>query len=203
MSRTASARRPRWSDAELHYLREHYPREGPAEVGAALGRPERGVAECARRLGVAWGPSHWTREEEADLARRYATAPIPVLVERLGRPRRAIIGKAHRMGLAKDRPAAKPRYKSRRPRWTPEEEALVGSQYPYVRTAVLAKQVGRAPYQVEWKAAQLGVSKRDRLSPEARELLLELKDEPGIEEYYAETFRVSRASLRWILQTRN
>ncbi len=196
----SASTRSRYSAAELRYLRERYPQDGPAAVGAALGRPERGVAECARRLGVAWGPSHWTREEETELARRYATDPMPVLVERFGRPRQAMLGKAHRMGLLKDRSAAKPRYKSSRPRWTPQEEALVGSQYPYVRTAVLAEQVGRAPYQVEWKAAQLGVSKRDRLSPEARELLLELRDQPGIEEYYAATFGVSRASLRWILQ---
>jgi hypothetical protein len=198
-----TSRRPRWAEDELRYVREHFPQEGPAAVGAALRRPERGVAECARRLGLAWGPTHWSVEDEAELARRYATAPMSALVRRFRRSRQAILGKAHRMGLSKDRTPAKPRHQTRRPRWTPEEDALVGSHYPYVRTALLAEQVGRAPYQVEWKAAQLGVSKRDRLSSEARELLLELRDQPGIEEYYVQTFRVSRASLRWILQTPN
>jgi hypothetical protein len=126
---------------------------------------------------------------------------MPVLVERFGRPRQAILGKAHRMGLSKVRAPAKPRHRTRRPRWTLEEEVLVGTRYPYVPTADLAKQVGRAPYQVEWKAAQLGVRKSDRLSPEALELLLELREEPGIEEYFAQTFGVSRASLRWALRT--
>lgn len=41
-----------WTNKELAYVREHYPRDGAKKVGIALGRPAGSVSEFARRHGV-------------------------------------------------------------------------------------------------------------------------------------------------------
>lgn len=131
----------------------------------------------------------WTRAEIAYLRQTFAQERLVDIGAHLGRSRRAVEVKAHQLQL-----------EGKRNWWSADDDALLEARYASTSTDELVEELGRSRMAVTLRARRLGLRKRPALSPEATELLLELHEEPGIVEYFAEHFGVSEAAVRRVVE---
>lgn len=178
-----------WTAAEDSYLREHYGRRPVREISPALARSHRSIFARARRLGLeGLRQRAWTPEDDDYLRRHRGRKSAAAIGRVLGRAPTAVQRQAGRLGAY------------RHPHWTAEEEAYLEAHWASDSTDKIAERMGRTRGQVEVKASRMGLRRRPPLSPEAEELLWEMRETPGVVEYFAEHFGQRVAVIDRVLE---
>jgi HNH endonuclease len=95
-----------WSTSEEIVLRKMYPTTSNREIAELLGRAEQAVHSRATRLGLLKAVGHgrripWTREQRAELKRRYPNEPTDRLAKEWGRSLTTVYQQARLLGLVK------------------------------------------------------------------------------------------------------
>lgn len=173
-----------WRPTELLHLRTHYGRVPVVRIAAQLGRTEQAVRGKAHTLGLRRKPP-WTRAQNAFLRAHYGTMTTEQLGDRLGHTGQAVKQQARRLRLGRPCKA-----------WSAADVAYLEAHYGQMTAAELGAQLGFTDRQVWTKASALGLRKRDPLSVEAEWVLWELRDTPGVAEYFAREFGVSLPAVR-------
>ena len=95
-------RAPRWTEAELAYLRDAYARREPlADIAVALRRPYKTVSTKASRLGLALReqPRAWSTKDDCYLRAHYESMPTTEIARALGRSHGTIKRRADGLGM--------------------------------------------------------------------------------------------------------
>jgi hypothetical protein len=102
--------------------------------------------------------THWTEEEEDELARDFARLGAKGVARKTGRSYKSVVAKAHRLRL------------STAAHWSAEEEEAMLRDYAALGPTALAERLGRTPRAVIGKAQALGVTCRGVQAPVASRL---------------------------------
>lgn len=115
-------------------------------------------------------PNPWTEAELAYLRANYAEMGYEAIAKVVGRTPRAVLNKAHKLGLC-----------SPPKTWTPEEDAIIHEVYSQVVEQLfleeLAKRLGRTREAVASRASKLGLGKYSR--PKAKQSIQKILRAPG------------------------
>jgi hypothetical protein len=90
----------------------------------------------------------WTEQETAELVRDFAELGAEAIALRIGRTTRAVVAKAHTLGMAT------------MVHWSAEDEAELVRDYAALGPTAIAARIGRTPHAVRAKAQILGVRTR-------------------------------------------
>jgi hypothetical protein len=182
-------RLPRCTAGDARTIRRMHATHSARAIAARLGPSWsiQRVHEWASRLGLR-KVEPWRGDEDAFLVEHYPSRSRYWIAAQLGRSDGGVRARVEELGL-------------RHGRWrSADEDAFLEAHYATLPTAEIAERLGRTPSQLHDRAKHLGLRKRPALSPEAEELLWEMRHAPGAVEFFAAQFRLSAAVLGRVLR---
>lgn len=173
-----------WTARDLFHLRTRYGRVSVARLARELGRTEQAIRGKACVLGLRKKPA-WTRTQNAFLLQHYRTSTCAELAERLGHTPQAVRQQARRLRLGRENAS-----------WSKDDVAFLEANYDHMTARELGAARGFTESQVWNKASALGLRKREAMTIEAEWVLWELRDVPGVAEYFSREFGVGLPAVR-------
>lgn len=178
----------RWTETEIRIISEH---QGTRrEAAAILGRGYDAVQAQVSAIGAVRAP-RWSEEDLAYLKAHWAPEQTATIARHLGRTPGGIMVKASVLGL---RQHAASRF------WSEKDLAYLNANWERLSTADLAAHLDRSESAVRKAARHQGLRRRPTLSPDAEELLWELRETEGVVEYFARHFGRHVAAIERVLR---
>lgn len=144
-------KRRRWIPSEDHHLVSAYRHVPTASIAVELRRTLTAVKQRVSDLNLTRATPRWNPDEDAFLRQNYQKLSTQLISEKLGRTTGGIYSRAWQIGLMESIPP------SRRRRWTPAEDRVLGESYGKVRPSNLARCLKRTRGAVWHRAERLGL----------------------------------------------
>ncbi|GEM_PF-6640097 len=104
VKKTHDGKAPKWTDAELRFLKEWYAKKPSAWIAKKLRRSEQAVRNHAYQLGLRFPHRRkWTKEDDDFIRTWYRKKPIGWIVEQLSSTTAAVHSRARTLGVVKPR----------------------------------------------------------------------------------------------------
>ena len=142
-----------YTDIEIKFLQENYPKQGSSYCAKILGRTRSSVMNTVNKLGLSRKYS-WTEADCEFLKENYALRGGKYCAEALGKTLKDVFKKAMRLGLSREKTP-----KVKEDSWREAELLTLTTYYPKEGTKVYLRIPTRSYNACRLKASQLGLKK--------------------------------------------